>query len=92
MYEVQQIYERWTGSDEMFRERKHALRYMCKRERHYLQHLQTEPASYKLFDIHTKSICNDTLPRLFGSLLGMPDTMHNGSDVRYRHKFMLEVL
>ena len=39
------------------------------KKKHYLQHLHAYPASYKLFDVRTESICNYTLPRLLNSLL-----------------------
>ena len=80
------------ASNEMSRERKHALQYMCKLEGHYLQHLQAQPASHKLLSIRASSICNYTLPRMLGGLLAVPQDMHYGSHVRHRHKFMLEVL
>ena len=80
------------ASDEMSRERKHALQCMCKVAGHDLQHLQAKPASLKLLAIRANRICNYTLPRMLGGLLAVPQDMHYGSHVRHRYKFMLEVL
>ena len=80
------------ASNEVSREWKHALQYMCKLEGHYLQHLQAKPASYKLLAIRANSICNYTLPRMLGGLLAVSQTMHHSSYVRHRYKCMLELL
>ena len=80
------------ASDEMSRERKHALQYMSKVTGHYLQHLHAKPASLKLLAIRANRICNYTLPRMLGGLLAVSQDMYHGSHVRHRYKCMLEVL
>ena len=80
------------ASDEMSRERKHALQCMCKVAGHDLQHLQAKPASYKLLAIRANSICNYTLPRMLGGLLAVSQAMHYSSYVCHRYECMLEML
>ena len=92
MFAVQGTVDGWKFRHEVLGKSTYAMQSMCKYKRYSLQHLQQEPASSKLLEICTNSICNYSLPCLLGGLLAVSDNMHNGSHVRDRHKFILEVL